>query len=265
MSNYDKEILTHYKKVAESQLNDDSCTMDDHITRKLETLFITKIIDKEIKKQGRNKKLKISDFGCGNGFTLTKIAESFSNHEYSGFEYTNELKKIANGKENIPCQIHYCDVRDRSTLPSNLDVIICQRVLINLLDKKDQKIALNNILDSLKTGGVLISIEAFASNLSHLNLCRKELGLPAIPPAHHNMYLEDNFFEIPILEKESNEEDDNYLSTHYFITRVLHDVALKATNSPFIRNSLFVDFFDKALPPGIGHFSPLKCMFFRKK
>ena len=101
MSTYDKEILTHYKKVAESQLNDDSCTMDDHITRKLETLFITKIINKEIKKQGKNKKLKISDFGCGNGFTLTKIAESFSNQEYSGFEYTNELKKIANEKENV--------------------------------------------------------------------------------------------------------------------------------------------------------------------
>ena len=265
MSKYDKEILAHYKKVAEKQLNDDSCTMDDQITRKLETLFITKIIDKEIKKQGKNKKLKISDLGCGNGFTLTKIAESFPNQEYSGFEYTDELKKIANSKKNIPCQINYCDVRDRSTLPNNLDIIICQRVLINLLDKEDQKKALRNILDSLKNGGILISIEAFSSNLSHLNLCRKELGLSAIPPAHHNLYLDDIFFKIPCLHKESSEEEDNYLSTHYFITRVLHDVALMATDSPFVRNSLFVDFFDQALPPGIGHFSPLKCMFFRKK
>ena len=150
-------------------------------------------------------------------------------------------------------------------MPSNLDIIICQRVLINLLDKQDQIKALKNILDSLKSGGILISIEAFSSNLTHLNLCRKELGLSIIPPAHHNLYLEDLFFETPLLNKEISEEGDNYLSTHYFITRVLHDVALKATDSPFVRNSLFVDFFDKALPPGIGNFSPLKCMFFRKK
>ena len=117
MSSYDKEILAHYKKVAEKQVNDESCTMDDQITRNLETIFITNTISKEIRKQGKDKTLKISDFGCGNGFTLTKIAESFPNQEYSGYEYTDELKDIANAKKNIPCQILNCDVRKRETLP----------------------------------------------------------------------------------------------------------------------------------------------------
>ena len=265
MSSYDKEILAHYKNVAEKQSEDDSCTMDDQITRKLETLFIINTIKKEIKEKERNSKLRISDIGCGNGFTISKVAESYPEEEYSAFEYTKELKDIANKKKTIPCKVESCDVRKKNTLPQKCNIIICQRVLINLLDEKDQKKALENLIDSLESGGILISIEAFKSNLAKLNLCRNELGLSTIPPAHHNLYLSDDFFENLLLEKENTLEGENYLSTHYFITRVLHDIALKTTNSPFVRNSLFVDFFDKALPPGIGEFSPLKCIIFRKK
>ena len=50
--------------------------MDDQITRKLKTILIAKTIVKDIKKQGKDKILKTSYFGCRNSFTLTKIAEN---------------------------------------------------------------------------------------------------------------------------------------------------------------------------------------------
>ena len=87
-----------------------------------------------------------------------------------------------------------------------------------------------------------------------------------IPPAHHNLYLEDNFFEqFENIKKVETELGENVLSTHYFISRVLHDVALSGTKGKFVRNSLFTHIFDEALPLGVWNFSPLKCLVFQKK
>ncbi len=264
MASYDEAILQHYASVADKQSQDDSCTMDDHAIRDLETSFLIRTISSELSNRNSESNLSLADYGCGNGYTLVKLSEEFSDINFLGFEYTPELRTIANQKLGIPCDVLPGDVRDPASLPKDLDIVICQRVLINLLDPDDQRVALNNIVNSISPGGLLLSIEAFSSNLDVLNTCRRELGLRSIPPAHHNLYLNDDFFDIPELISESTNECVNYLSTHYFVTRVLHDVALASTQSPFVRNSLFVKFFDSALPPGVGEFSPLRCNVFRK-
>ena len=41
------------------------------------------------------------------------------------------------------------------------DVLVLQRVLINLLDRSDQKRALDNVVNMLNPGGLLFAIEAF--------------------------------------------------------------------------------------------------------
>ena len=78
--------------------------------------------------------------------------------------------------------------------------------------------------------------------------------------------LDDNFFDrFEEIEKVATELKENVLSTHYFISRILHDLALSANDANFTRNSMFVNFFDQALPAGIGNFSPWKCLVFQKK
>ena len=265
MTAYDNVILQHYKNVAKTQSKDESCTMDDQAIRDLETTFIINSVASELLDRSNLSNACIADYGCGNGFTLVKLAERFPNLNYKGLEYTPELREIANSKKGIPCMVKSCDIRDASSLPSGVDIVICQRVIINLLKREDQKTALKNIINSISPGGLMISIEAFSSNLDTLNKCRSELGLKPIPEAHHNLYLDDNFFDEPELISQESKDGVNFLSTHYFITRVLHDVALSATGSPFVRNSLFVKFFDSALPVGVGEFSPLRCNIFRKQ
>ena len=102
------------------------------------------------------------------------------------------------------------------------DVLVLQRVLINLLDRSDQKRALDNVVNMLKPGGLLFAIEAFESGLAELNAARAECGLPPLPPAHHNLYLADGFFDHPLLARPSGNEGfevaENLLSTHYFVT-----------------------------------------------
>ena len=261
---YDKVILDHYSQVSKQEGHLESCTMADQKIRDLESEFILDGI-RSFVAVSSVEKIKLLDVGCGNGFTLSLVHRKFTQLQLSGIEYTPALRVLAN-KKGLPCKILPGDIRDSLSIPTEQDIIICQRVIINLLNKEDQKKALQNLINSLRSGGILIVIEAFTSGLENLNKCRAELGLSQIPPAHHNLYLEDDFFS-------SNENffevstalGANLLSTHYFISRVLHDLALASTNSSFVRNSLFVRFFDDALPVGIGQFAPLKCLIFKKK
>ena len=264
---YDKTILAHYANVANLEGNLESCTMADEYIRKIETEFILIEIKKVVEelKNKSKKKLKLCDVGCGNGYTLKKISESFLDIEISGIEFTPELRKIANQK-NLSCEVEFGDIRKIETIPKNQNLIVSQRVLINLLSIKDQEKAILNLIASIQEGGYIIFIEAFNSGLKNLNDCRKELGMIEIPPAHHNLYLDDDFFDqFKEIEKVETELKENALSTHYFISRVLHDLALTANNANFTRNSMFVNFFDTALPAGIGNFSPLKFLVFKKK
>ena len=54
----------------------------------------------------------------------------------------------------------------------------------------------------------------------------------------------------------------NYLSTHYFVSRVVHELVRPRDGS--IRNTEFVKFLDSALPPAIGDYAPLRFLVFKK-
>lgn len=260
---YDQTIRDHYAKVARDEGALESCTMLDEKIRQIESDFILHGIQHYLQLNGKNE-FKVLDIGCGNGYTLELVHSKFPKLQISGIEFTPELRALAN-KKKIPIEIGLGDVRDKKTIPGGQDVIICQRVLINILKENDQIDALGNIAEKLAEGGILIIIEAFKSGLENLNKCRTELGLPMIPPAHHNLYLEDDFFDsVSVLKAVDIGKPKNVLSSHYFVTRVLHDVALAATDSNFVRNSLFVSFFDEALPLAVGDFSPLRCHVFEK-
>jgi hypothetical protein len=109
-----------------------------------------------------------------------------------------------------------------------------------------------------------VFIEAFSRQLDTLNEARAEFELPPIPPADHNLYLPDDFFAVSTLRRLEAPEvpPANFLSTHYYVTRVLHpglipDTAVK-------RNSEFVRFFSGALRQNVGDYSPLRLNAFEK-
>ena len=264
---YDKVIVDHYSKVADDEGHLESCTMADSKIRDLETAFIINGVNAFLQESGKRSRLgsvRLLDVGCGNGFTLEVLQEKFPQLDIDGVEFTPNLRKLANAR-GLRCEVRSGDVRDLNTLPSNQDIIVCQRVLINLLDSRDQASSLSNLSQALNQGGYLIIIEAFNTGLQNLNLCREELGLNLIPPAHHNLYLNDDFFDLSAdLDELETSFGPHILSTHYFVSRVLHDVALAATDASFVRNSLFTKFFDDALPLGVGNFSPLQCRLFKK-
>ncbi|MEK6806058.1 MAG: class I SAM-dependent methyltransferase [Pseudomonadota bacterium] len=265
---YDEAIAKHYQVVAKTWGLSSQSTMEDRIIREAETNAITSFVRNAISKAGPGKKRPtVCDVGCGNGFTLGVLAETFPRCTFVGVEKTPELRALARKRlekfRNV--QVIDGDIRDPGFLgKQKADVLICQRVLINLMDRQDQTAALDNIVNAVAAKGCLLFLECFESSLANLNTARQEFDLNVIPPAHHNLYLSD--LSHPRLDPYRSKAwrmPANFLSTHYFVTRVLHPVI--AGTARFKRNSEFVAFLSNALAPAIGEYAPLRLCAFRKK
>lgn len=273
---YDSKIEQHYQRVAEEHGLSSSSTMADEIIRQVETDAIVQFVGECIRQrtaEGISTPATILDVGCGNGYTLKVLLDRYPEQKFVGVEKSDSLRELAESRfhANQNVEILSGDVRDESFMAeSSVDILICQRVIINLLDLEDQLLALNNMVrvvaspSTWQSGGHLLFIEAFESPLIKLNNARSEFDLPPISPAHHNLYLPDWFFKRPDLKRFVTDSlpPPNFLSTHYYVTRVLH--AIYTHNKPFKRNSEFVRFFSQALNPFAGDYSPLKLYMFEK-
>lgn len=271
---YDDAIREHYDEVARTHKESSAATMEDATVRRRETDCIRMVVAEAARgmraRSDQGKAIKVIDVGCGNGYTLSQLAELVPGNEYSGLEFNESLRAVAVERlAAIGIGVAGGDIRRRETLPdAAFDVLVCQRVLINLLDEADQARALANLIDLMAEGGVAIFIEAFTAPLQNLNAARAELGLEPMPPAIHNQYLKDDFFEHPALEPWRSgglSVEPDMLSTHYFVTRVFHEAVLRATESKFIRNSHFVRFWSSALPDAVGSYSPLRISVLTKR
>jgi len=266
MKDYDKIIESHYNDVAEKYGDSSSSTMLDDQIRLKETNSIKKII-KEILNKNSNK-MHIADIGCGNGFMLDELVKLFSDNVFLGVEYNQKLMEIASNRFNNTDNVNIVkgDIRSENFLGEfSPDILICQRVLINLLSEDDQKKALNNIIKSVKSGTVLIFIEAFLKELNNLNIVRNEFALDPINMSHHNLYLKEDFFaneQISLINEFSDLVPINFLSTHYFISRAFYPGIIG--NGNFKRNSEVAKFFSKSLESNIGNYSPLKFYCYNK-
>ena len=274
---YDKTIQDHYKQVAKEFGLSATSTMADEITRESESQAILQFVSESLRMrqvEGASEPAIIMDVGCGNGYTLQRLSEEYPDQRFIGIEKSDELRALATarfaGHDNV--EILEGDIRDRDfAAKASVDILVCQRVLINLLNEEDQKSALSNIIkvvassSATHSGGTLLFIESFSSSLAKLNEARAEFELPSISPAHHNLYLADNFFDTAQLKSLSTNGQlppANFLSTHYFVTRVLHP--LYVGNKPPKRNSEFVRFFSEALKENVGDYSPLRLYMFGK-
>ncbi len=267
---YDALITQHYREVAEAEGLSPTSTMSDERIRTLETKAILGFVGNYRDTLPSGRKIRIADIGCGNGYTLKCLADGVRGIHLTGIEKSEELRKLTLARfaeSDGDVEILAGDVRDPGVGEGRqFDLVICQRVLINLLDLSDQRTALANIVGTVKPGGGLLFLESFEAPLARLNAARAEFDLPAIEPAHHNLYLPEDFFlrdDLELFEGQGSTIPANFLSTHYFVTRVLHPLVLG--DRPFKKNSEFVSFFSDALAPATGDYAPLRLCTFRKK
>ncbi len=262
----DELILNHYKKVAEKNGFAPTSSMEDQYIRQSEVDFFLSEISFFVKEKGEC--LNVLDVGCGNGYLLSLIREKFSALNLWGLEFTPELFDLAQKRNLCNTTIIHGDCRKEqyfTTLP-DMDIIITERAVINILTKNEQEITLLNILKKLSFGGSYLLSESFEGPLEELNQACQEMGVKEVSQSYQNLYLGE--WIVPFLlsnnvhEERPKEYSNNFLSTHFYLTRVFHKAIRKeGTKVKFTR---FCDFFREALPPAIGNYSPILFRVFKK-
>ncbi|MBT3237011.1 MAG: methyltransferase domain-containing protein [Bdellovibrionales bacterium] len=264
MSN-DQIILKHYRQVAQANGLAATCTMDDPFVRESETKFIEKEIERFIAERPDQLSFKLMDVGCGNGYLLSYLTARFPTLNCVGVEFTPELLELALSRNLEQAEFLAGDCRQPDFINGQFDIVITERVVINLLVHKQQFRALENIASKVLPGGIYLMVESFREPLAELNRARSEMSLELIEQSYQNRYLSEGHIkamrrfgldELPVMTP------SNYLSSHFYITRVFHK-AIRPSGGQvkFSRCSLF---FRQALPPAIGNYSPILFRLFRK-
>lgn len=267
----DELIKKYYKELAKQKGASPYTTSPDEIMRTKEVELILDFFSM-LKTIEKNKNLKVLDLGCGNGYTLSLLSKSEPQNIYFGLDFSEELISIAKDRKLPNCECVQGDARRVPFESSSLDAVYTERTLINILDWEEQQLALHEIGRVLKPGGYYLMIEGFTDGWINNNKARKECGLPELKVSFHNKYFEKKrFFQnikdiFTVLEPSQlgvgweGLFPTNFLSSHYFISRVLHALITKGEHIP---NTEFVKFFS-FLPP-VGNYSPIQLYILKRK
>lgn len=260
---YDELILNHYQRVAKINGDGSNSTMEDQYIRDAELNYILSEVRRFC--EWVRPDPKIFEVGCGNGHLLSCLRKNFPLAKLSAIEFTPELRKIADDRKLDKVAIEAGDARNADCFPKDCDIIISERVIINLLDMGHQRVALENIAASLKMGGIYIMVESFIEPLYELNRARKEVKLPPIEPSYQNKYLSERMvyrMQFMGLQEITPCMPSTYLSSHFFLTHVFH--WLVRPEGGKLKANHVVRFFDQAIPPAIGNYAPIRFRLFRR-
>jgi SAM-dependent methyltransferase len=203
---------------------------------------------------------RILEVGCGNGTLLERLHEA-GYREVVGTDHLDEFVALAVSR-GLPFEIRQADVRHLPFGSSRFDAVVSERVLVNLRDPLHQGAALAEIRRVLRGGGYAVFVEAFEDALHELNAARAEVGLGPLPMWPQNRWFRPGEMErfsegifAPVDEIGRHRlVPRNFLSTHYFVSRVLHPLLLDLRASlpdrfegP-VRNTRFVEMLSSVLP-----------------
>jgi ubiquinone/menaquinone biosynthesis C-methylase UbiE len=213
---------------------------------------------------------KILDVGCGDGYTTLNIAKNFTNIEFIGVDYAENM--IDNAQTNLQVNFKQLNnvtfkVADATNISKSFDaksfdVILSDRCLINLKDTAIQYETIKQISSLLKPSGYYVGIENFVEGNNNLNAARKQMGLTEIPIRWHNLFFTEVEFIDKVKQWFSSIEFVEFSSAYYFATRVIYSAICKLQNvEPDYLNDIHKIAIDL---PAYGKFSPIKLIKLRK-
>jgi ubiquinone/menaquinone biosynthesis C-methylase UbiE len=263
---YVQHVLAHYREEASKNGASPASTMWDNTTRARELDAIVRLI-REVAGQHLARQ-RVLEIGAGNGVLLAHLDQAMPELSPTAVEFSPEMLAVAQGRKLSRAKILQGDVRSLDFPEASFDIAITERCVINLMDRVHQAEALEQIARVVRPGGHYLCIEAFTDGLECMNLARSEVGLPPIPQAHHNLWFDkawfreqvQRWFDVVDLAARPDLPQENFLSSHYFVSRVLYPAVSKADVK---YNTAFVNFFG-FLPPS-GNFSPIQLFCLRRK
>lgn len=210
----------HWNDRAANEKDVAAVNIADVSQRELETEFLLKHLQLTD---------RVLEVGCGNGF-LTNILRQRVAH-VDAFDYAENM--IDKAKTNYGEQNNRF-FHDNLLAPANwqgpYDSIVCVRVLINLRNFEEQKVAVENMHKALKPGGRLLLVEGYRDGFEELNRLRVAAGMEPLAPASINFYcgLEEMRNE---LQKGFEIGADFHTGGFDYLTRAVYPALVGAANA----------------------------------
>ncbi len=267
----DTLIREHYRRVAVEHGANPTSSMEDQIIRAKELDVLSRYLRLLSRSRARR---RVLDLGCGNGYPLAYVAPRFPAVLFAGLDFTPELLAIAAARRIPNAALALGDARCLPYRDGAFDAVYTIRCLINLLEPCDLLTAMREVARVLRPGGTYLAIECFTDGHENYNRAREECNLPPIPTARHNRYIDkqsvlpelsDVLTVVSPADIACHPGNDcfvaNFLSTHYFVSRVLHPLVVAQPKRT--KNSEFMRFFS-FLPP-MGNYAPLQALLLKRR
>lgn len=194
----------------------------DRNMRELEVGFISKYLEAH---------QRLADVGCGDGRATRRYARLVK--WAVGIERSEHLRSIAladQQNEPIPnLEFRPGDILDLST-HGQFEIVVTERVLINLPSWEYQCQAIEQITRMLRPGGMYLMIENTEDGDAALNELRERAGLKPIPQHWHNLFLDWDEFAA-FVEPKFDVVERRGFSLFYLLTRVYGQMFASFTGS----------------------------------
>lgn len=261
------KIKNYWEERANQHSDGLAATTNDIHLRQLEISTIIQTLS-EIQLPVRGNFL---DVGCGDGYSLLKVAQAFENFSFLGIDYSENMIKLAQQrlKErpelNGRVQVRAGDVMELGQILPQFfyDVVLSDRCLINLDSFGDQSAAIAQIANRTKPGGYYIAIENFVEGHESMNAARRQMGLPEIPVRWHNLYFEEKPFAQCVGRFFEGVSFREFSSSYYFATRVIYSAMCQMRGEAPDYNHEIHRLAVRL--PWVGRFSPIRMAVMRKK
>jgi len=178
---------------------------------------------------------KVLDVGCGTGSETIKFAGKVRN--ITGIDYSENMIIAANKlMESLEIRNAKFLVSNALDLPfgnEEFDVVIGERLLINLSDVNTQVKATREIYRVLKSGGCYFCLEVTIQGHQRVNKFRELFGLKPLEKYWHNNYLdEENFpksldYGFTLVEKKS-------FGMYHFLSKVMHPLLVQPNEPEYL-------------------------------
>jgi ubiquinone/menaquinone biosynthesis C-methylase UbiE len=255
--------LSYYRDQAKAHGLSPTVTMPDRYVVEAEVDAIIRFLTNL---SNRDDFFNILEIGCGNGHLASIIHATFGDRfRYTGVDLTPEMIELARMR-GLPYEFKEGSILKLDVQARSVDIVISDRVIINVLDGDGQFEVFRELARVTRPNARLILIEGFKSGLANLNRARAEFLMEPIPePEVNNWFTEERwskFLSAGFTELNGKDIEGlaprNFLSSHYFMTRFVHD-ALRPEGGA-VRNTEFARFFSQALPP-VGDYAPLRIAY----
>lgn len=255
-----EEIKNYWNNRASQHKSSIQATTDDVYLREIELQNIISTIST------LNGIKKITDVGCGDGFTTIQVAKQFAEIQFNGFDYSEAMIDNANKllqEQKLKNLSFFVNDITKTEEIGLSDLIYTSRCLINLNSDELQKTALNKIHQSLSENGYYLMIENFIDGHNEFNKLRLKFDLPEIKLREHNLFFEQENLLSFMKNKFELLKMENISSLYYIVSRILYSKICQ-------NESKIPDYFDihhqlGSKLPILGNYGPVKLFLFKKK